>query len=215
MISLNALLRQHVTPVLKGEGLAKKGKAYRLRADNGDHAVLEIRRHPMACAMEVFFVRVAIVPTPEWAWNYRGCWEQEKTRLPTSAAEMVGWEVIPPAQVAYEPTEDGPSRGLWAYGQHIDPASCGRALTELLIKNTIPQMYRLLDREVLLEEIKEPTLDIRRTRPLGWAEVLLNVDRVSSAELEPLLTRVERDYPVADEFIAWARQQVAERVTRG
>lgn len=51
--------------------------------------------------------------------------------------------------------------------------------------------------------------DIRRRRPTGWAEVLLNVERVSQAELEPLFDRVEFDYPVAG-----ARRQSADRTAR-
>lgn len=35
--------------------------------------------------------------------------------------------------------------------------------------------------------------------------MLLNVDRVPPAALEATLAGVEMDYPVADEFIAWAR----------
>ncbi|NUL11868.1 hypothetical protein [Streptomyces lunaelactis] len=36
-------------------------------------------------------------------------------------------------------------------------------------------------------------------------------DRVAPAALEPLLDEAETDYPVADEFIAWARKQAADR----
>ncbi|MBT2487487.1 hypothetical protein J7E96_02815 [Streptomyces sp. ISL-96] len=211
MISQSAWLRRHITPVAKAEGLTKKGNVLRLTGEHGDCAVLEFHPHLIDRSMEVFFVRVSIVPGPQRAWVHRDGWEIAQHWLPTASAPMVQWELIPPAEVAYEPGADMPSRGYWAYGPRIDPNDCARAMVRMLREETIPEMRRLLDREQLFAEVRAPSPWIRRRRPPGWAEVLLKVDRLSPAELEPLLQRVELDYPVADEFIAWARGYAANR----
>ncbi|MET7860094.1 hypothetical protein ABZS81_23380 [Streptomyces sp. NPDC005318] len=213
MISQSAWLRRHVTRVANAEGLTH-ANVLRLAGEHGDCAVLEFHPHFIDRSMEVFFVRVSIVPGPLWAWVHREGWEIAQHWPPTSSVPMVQWELIPPAEVAYEPGADMPSRDYWAYGARIHPDDCARAMVRMLREETLPEMRRLLDREQLLAEVRAPSPWIRRRRPPGWAEVLLNVDRVSPAELELLLERVERDYPVADEFIAWARRQSGDWAAR-
>lgn len=209
MISQKSWLRRHITPVAKAEGMSKKDNVLRLAGDRGDCAVLEFEPHPMEPSTEVFFVKVAIVPTPERAWVHREGWEVAQRWLPTSSAAMVSWYVLPPATVAYDPNASTPARRYWAYGGRIDPDECGRQLVRALTQDTIPRMRSLLDRDRLLDEVRAKSPGVRVGRPPGWAEVLLNVDRVSPADVERLLERVERDYPVADEFIAWARHYTA------
>ncbi|MFJ9541243.1 hypothetical protein ACIRPX_28795 [Streptomyces sp. NPDC101225] len=210
MISQKSWLRRHITPVAKAEGMSKKDNVLRLAGDRGDCAVLEFEPHPMDPSTEVFFVKAAIVPTPERAWVHREGWEVAQHRPPTSAAAMVSWYVLPPASVAYDPDDTStPARRYWAYGGRIDPEECGRQLAGELTRDTIPRMRLLLDRDRLLDEVRAKSPGVRVGRPPGWADVLLNVDRVSPADLERLLERVERDYPVADEFTAWARRFAA------
>ncbi|MGW1880989.1 hypothetical protein [Streptomyces sp. NPDC001970] len=45
--------------------------------------------------------------------------------------------------------------------------------------------------------------------------MLLNVDRVGPAALEPLLDRVETGCPVVAEFTAWAREEATGRSYQG
>jgi hypothetical protein len=115
------------------------------------------------------------------------------------------WDLIPPEHLAWDPASDLPPRGYWTYGGgRVDPGTCAEELVGMLREHTIPLMRRLLDREELLAEMKRRSPGFHHRRPAGWAEVLLNADRLEPTALEPLLARVETDYPVVDEFLAWA-----------
>ncbi|MFB9484694.1 hypothetical protein ACFFSH_35770, partial [Streptomyces filamentosus] len=76
-----------------------------------------------------------------------------------------------------------------------------------------PAMRRFLDRDVLAAEMRQRSSHLRHHRPAGWAAVLLNVDRVAPVALEHLLQAVETDYPLADEFVAWAQEYAARHNT--
>ncbi|MFI2353010.1 hypothetical protein ACH492_39820 [Streptomyces sp. NPDC019443] len=210
MISQSAWCRRHVVPVAKEAGLVPDGKQFRLFGERGDCAVLELQTHRVDPQRETFFARVSIVPLPERAWVHRQHWQQAKDQLPSSGSGMLQWELSPPDAVALEPQGGMDVTGLWAYSPDIDPVVCAEELTRILRDLTFPQMRRFLDRDVLLAEMKQRSAGLRHRRPPGWAQVLLNVDRVAPAALEPLLDEVETDYPVADEFIAWAREQAAD-----
>ncbi|WP_314618163.1 hypothetical protein [Streptomyces stackebrandtii] len=209
MISQSAWRRRHVAPTAKEAGLVQDGKVFRLFGEGGDCALLEFHPHRIDLRMEVFFARVSMIPRPERVWGYRQHWDQAKDLAPLAAEAMLHWDLIPPPPVALEPDADMPARGYWTYGPGVDPDVCAEALVGMLREQTFPEMRRLLDRDALLAEMRDPSRDSHRWRPPGWAAVLLNSDRVAPDELEPLLDEVERDYPVADEFIAWARAQAA------
>ncbi|WP_224273649.1 hypothetical protein [Streptomyces sp. LS1784] len=210
MVSLDAWTRQHVAPVAKEAGLTRKGLVYRLAADNGDHALLEFRARRLDPAMEVFTVKAYIVPAASWAWSYRKSWESARKKAPDASAAIVQWGVIPPEQAAYEPDDVNPLNPNWAYGGRIDPDAAGQAMAEVLREHTLPTMRRLLDRDELFTEICSPSFEFHRGRPPGWARMILRVDEASPAELDELVSQVETGYPVADEFIAWARTRAAE-----
>jgi hypothetical protein len=209
LISQSAWRRRHVVPVAKEEGLTQDGKVFRLAGTHGDCALLEFHPHRIDLRREVFFVRASIVLAPQRGWLYRKHWEQARERPALPAEAVAEWELVPPVAVAQEPGADMPARSYWAYGAGIEPEDCARELTRMLREEAVPRMRRLLDRAALLAEIKDPAPDIRRRRPPGWAEVLLNVDQVAPADLEPLFEKVETDYPLADEFIDWARAYAA------
>ncbi|MGA5194030.1 hypothetical protein [Streptomyces exfoliatus] len=117
--------------------------------------------------------------------------------------------------MAFDPLGDSSVSGLWAYGAGIEPDECAQQLIEMLREHTFPAMRRFLDRDVLTAEMRQRSGQLRHRRPPGWAAVLLSVDRVSSAALEPLLEGVEADYPLADEFVAWAREYAARHSAAG
>lgn len=209
MVSQSTWRRRYVAPVAQAAGLVPDGKVLRMHGERGDCALIEFHPHRIDPKMEVFFVRVSIVPSPQRAWAYRQHWAQAKDLPPTAAEAMLHWDLIPPGTVAWDPTADMPPRGHWAYGSRVDPVMCAEELTKMLREHTFTEMRRLLDREELLAEMKRRSPGFHHRRPPGWAEVLLNVDRLQPAALEPLLARVETDHPMADEFIAWARDYVA------
>ncbi|MBD0689016.1 hypothetical protein [Streptomyces sp. CBMA123] len=209
MMSLETWTRRYVAPVAKEAGLTRKGLLYRLAHENGDHALLEFRPRHLDPAMEVFTVKAFVVPATSWAWSYRKSWESARKKAPDASAALVQWSVTPPENVAFTPHAVGPLDADWAYGAGVDPDTAGRAVAEVLREVTLPAMRRLLDREQLWAEICRPGFAFHRGRPPGWARMLLHVDEASPAELEELASQVETDYPVADEFIAWARARAA------
>ncbi|MFC9247280.1 hypothetical protein ACFT7S_25755 [Streptomyces sp. NPDC057136] len=182
---------------------------FRLAGTDGDCALLEFRPHRIDLRREVFFVRASIVLAPQRGWLYRKHWEQMRERPALPAEAVAEWELIPPVAVAWEPGADMPARSYWAYGAGIEPEDCARELARTLREETVPRMRRLLDRAALRAEIRDPAPDIRRRRPPGWAEVLLDVDQVAPADLESLFEKVETDYPLAEELIDRARAYAA------
>jgi hypothetical protein len=205
MISQRAWLRRHVAPAVEADGWELKRDLFQLAGEHGDCALLEIRNHPLEPGLETFFVRASVVPFPQRAWAHREGWEIARHWDATSADAMVQWDVLPSTDIARPPTPGMPAGGYWAYGPGVAPDDCARALVATLREGTLPEVRRLLDREHLLREIRDPSPGVQRRRPPGWGEVLLRVDRISLAELEPFLECVERDYPMADEFLTWAR----------
>ncbi|MFE2231898.1 hypothetical protein ACFXA4_04890 [Streptomyces sp. NPDC059442] len=215
MISQSAWRQRYVVPVAKEAGLVPDGSVFRMLGERGDCAVLELQAHPMDPKLQSFFVRVSVVPLTERAWTQRQHWEQAKDHLPGSGFGMLGWEVTPPAVVAFDSPGDSSLDGLWTYGAGVEPEECAEQLTAVLHKHTFPAMRRFLDRDVLAAEMRQRSGHLRHHRPPGWAAVLLDVDLVSPAALEPLLQAVETGYPLADEFVAWAREYAARRSTAG
>ncbi|MFE1443253.1 hypothetical protein [Streptomyces sp. NPDC058739] len=211
MVSQSTWRRRYVAPVAQAAGLVPDGKVFRLTGERGDCALIEFHPHRIDPKMEVFFARVSVVPFPQRAWAYRQHWDQAKDLPATSGEAMLHWDLIPPETVAWDPAADMPARGYWAYGPRTDPGACAEEFVRMLREDTFPQMRRLLDREELTAEMKRRSPGFHHRRPPGWAEVLLNVDRLEPAALEPLLARVETDFPVADEFITWARDYAAAR----
>ncbi len=198
-----------MAPVAKEAGFSRKGRVFRLATDNGDHALLEFRSRRIDPVMEVFVARVFIVPAASWGWVSRSNWESDRKKAPDASASFLQWGVMPPEHIAFDPHDVNSSDREWAYGARIDPDVAGRAMAEILREETFPTMRRLLDRDELWAEINRPSFRFHRERPPGWARMILRVDEASPAELEELTGHVEMDYPVADEFIAWARSRAA------
>ncbi|WP_329620695.1 hypothetical protein OG357_09200 [Streptomyces sp. NBC_01255] len=215
MIAQSSWRRRHVVPVAREAGLVPDGSVFRMSGERGDCAVLELQAHPMDPKRQSFFVRVSIVPLTERAWTQRRHWDQAKDHPPSSGSGMLRWEVTPPAAVAFDPLSDSSVSGLWTYGAGVEPEQCAQQLIETLREHTFPAMRRFLDRDALAAEMRQRSDQLRHRRPPGWAAVLLSVDRVPSTALEPLLEGVEADYPLADEFVAWAREYAARRGTAG
>ncbi|MCM1948063.1 hypothetical protein NC315_22175 [Streptomyces sp. G2] len=213
MISQSIWRRRYVVPVAKEAGLVPEGGVLRMLGERGDCGVLELQAHPMDPKLQSFFVRVSIVPLTERAWTQRQHWEQAKYHLPSSGSGMLRWEVKPPEGVAFDVPGDSSLDGLWMYGAGVEPEECAEQLAAVLREHTFPAMRRFLDRDVLVAEMRQRSGHLRHHRPAGWAAVFLNVDRVSPVALEHLLQAVETDYPLADEFVAWARGYAARHNT--
>ncbi|MFK0193364.1 hypothetical protein [Kitasatospora sp. NPDC090308] len=201
-MSLSRWIKKHVGEVAEESGLVRDGLVYRLTSGRGDVALVEFVDIRLDRESEVFSVRASIVPSSAWGWSQRRNGERAVRQAPDSSAALIRWDIEPPEAVA---RDFGPLAPCWTYGGSVNPEAAGVALAAVLGTETIPAMKRLLDRQELLAEFLAPSFAFHRGRPVGWARTLLRVDDASPEELEGLLGQVETDYPVADEFVAWAR----------
>lgn len=171
---LDTLIKQHVVPVMKVAGFAKKGRTFTLAVPHGDRLVMRFDTHAVDPDRYVFDVRFWIVPLPHWEFITR---QYANAPAPDASGALATCPVMPPAEVAHQPEEEDPFRTRWAFAEPQTRDACGRELARVLTDGALPRMTRLLDRRTLLEET--------RTNPNGklvrlWgalpSEIVLRVD---------------------------------------
>ncbi|SDO17477.1 hypothetical protein SAMN05216259_10822 [Actinacidiphila guanduensis] len=84
------------------------------------------------------------------------------------------------------------------------------ALTAAL-KEQLPLMRRLLDRETVLREAGDPASEVHPLLPMDLLSLFLRIDAVDAAGLEKLLTAVDPTTPNLYALADWARVRVAAR----
>jgi hypothetical protein len=84
------------------------------------------------------------------------------------------------------------------------------ALTAAL-KEQLPLMRRLLDRETVLREAGDPASEVHALLPEDLLSLFLRIDAVDAAGLEKLLAAVDPTTPNLDALADWARARVAAR----
>lgn len=214
MNPLDALIRQHVLPVMKSAGFSKKGRTFRLAAENGDHTLLDFHTHAVDPGRIVFDVKFTMVPSALWAWVNRQ-YPEPLRRAPDSSGAMVICPVMPPPEVAHQPDEEMPFRARWAFAEPTTRDGCGQELARVLKEESIPRMVSLLDRKFLLEEIRiNPNKGMVRLHKLPMCEVMLRIDDDPVADVAALVSEAENSGTFPP-FIAWARSRLAERGTTG
>ena len=204
MGALDQLLRDHVSPVLEAAGFVRRGRTYRLIADNGDQAIIAIERTAGSRGDVVeFYVHAAVVPVPYWAWiqhvfptvgdrapDYSdGLWRHRVEAPPTCRADAGPW------------TTD-----LWLLAGPSAVASCGEQLATILRTETAPLTTSLLNRATFLALTRDPTKPLGVS--IGPADLMLLVDEGPSPELDKAIAHYRSldptDYPAAADLAAWA-----------
>ncbi|MGI5455051.1 hypothetical protein ACQEWB_18095 [Streptomyces sp. CA-249302] len=66
---MDTLIREHVAPVTRAAGFAKKSRIFRRAAPNGDHAFLHIDADAVDPEKSVFEVSFWMVPLPSWEFR--------------------------------------------------------------------------------------------------------------------------------------------------
>ena len=69
MKPLDAMLAEHVTPVLRQHGFRKTRRTYRLAAANGAQALINFRAYSLSFAKTDFFVNVDVVVEALRVWR--------------------------------------------------------------------------------------------------------------------------------------------------
>jgi hypothetical protein len=213
---LDELIKVHVAPVMKAAGFVRQGRVFRLRAENGDYALLEVPMGPRLGDGRVWFVALpGIVPIPlaEWRSRSRG---GLGGRLPGTEHMARFRPVTPPARF-WRGIDSPPEDRRWSFDPVSELDECGEALAGLLRAETVPLLQRLVVRANLLNEF--------RSQPSGagtrvWAmsqlernEIVLMVDEGPVEEVERLLPLVEELAP-GDNFREWVGEQLRLRAAR-
>lgn len=201
---VDTVIGRYVTPVMKPAGFRKKGRSYRLTGDNGDLIIVEfdVRSEP-----GVFAVDFVMVPLSRWDWLNRN---DLGLSAPGAGAGVVRCDIVPPQHVAHRFRAGPPFSYRWVVDQADEGTRCGTALADAL-KDRLPLMRQLLDRETVLREASDPDSDIRRLISKELLTLFLRIDAVDATGLEDLLARLEPDQPNRESIVDWARTRVAER----
>ncbi|MCF4135705.1 hypothetical protein L1856_00285 [Streptomyces sp. Tue 6430] len=209
MNPLDTLIEQHVVPVMKTAGFTRKGRAFRLAAENGDHLFLQFDTHAVDPGRYVFDVTFWVVPLPYWQFLKR---QYAEPPAPDASGALANCPVMPPASVAHEPDEEMPFRSRWAFTEPTTRDLCGRELARVLVEDDLPRMTRLLDRRTLLAETRtNPNGDLVRMWGAVQSEIVLRVDGDPVEDVAALVDKAEAD-GVFPAFVVWARQRLRERV---
>lgn len=208
MNPLDTLIREHVVPVMKAAGFAKKGRTFRLAALNGDHLFMQVWPEAVDPEKYVFDVFFSVVPLPQWAFLNR---EYETPPPPDTSGALAKYEVIPPPEVAHQPDSEMPFRSRWAFAEPDTREVCGRELARALTGVALPRMVPLLDRKTLLAQTRtNPNDGLLRLKSADISEIMLRIDDDSVADVAALVDKAEADSAFPP-LVAWARERLARR----
>ncbi|MFD3926333.1 hypothetical protein [Streptomyces sp. NPDC058614] len=208
MNPLDTLIREHVVPVMKAAGFAKKGRTFRLAAPNGDHLFMQVWPEAVDPEKYVFDVFFSVVPLPQWAFLHR---EYANPPTPDASGALAKYEVIPPAGVAHQPDSELPFRSRWAFAEPETREGCGRELARALTEVALPRTVPLLDRRNLLAETRtNPNDGLLRLKNATVSEIVLRVDDDPVADVAALVDKAEADGEFPP-FVLWARERLARR----
>lgn len=202
-MNFKAFLREYAAPATKSQGMARSGKDFKLTSSSGNIAILffeEIRTDPLKVIFEVSY---CIAPAAYWAWLTR--YDGERVRNIDRSGALITRFVLPPEELSSDPDGEGYFRRMWSYGADTEK-KCGSTLGELLSREVIPEMDRILDGKSLLSELLEPTRPGVSALSQDLCEILLGMESMTSGKLEELLTGAEQN-GAFDPLVSWIRQR--------
>jgi hypothetical protein len=222
---LDAMLRYHVTPVLRDGGYTKTGRIYRLAAENGDYAIFDVYTTENVAPDKIGFgARFGIVPRAMVAWDRRDA-DDRFARPPGIENELLTVELIPPNECSYPLPYEQMFGSDWRLDAADEGRACGEALAAAVF-DALPLIRSLLDRDALLAEIRKPTLrsiprpNLDTDHPGVWArlgmgpreaaEIIVLLEDGSIEDIERLLPTAERNSP-SEQFGEWVRRQLVQR----
>ncbi|WP_433573711.1 hypothetical protein [Streptomyces sp. CA-251247] len=207
MKPLDALIRQYVKPVVKGENANIAKRTVRVSASSGDRAFIEFTQHFVDPDKTVFDVTLHIAPVSYWEWLNRQ--HADAGLAPDGRGALASRAVMPPKGVAWDPDPEGFFPSRWAFlDEGID--ACGELLAQELERSVFPLARHLLNRSALLEEMKNPSAPtVLRMSPI-MQEIVLIIDDYPEEQVSQLLVSAEESGTPAS-FVEWARRRLALR----
>lgn len=211
---LDEMLRTHVAPVLTGAGYRRSGRVYRFAAPNGDLAVIEFPARVLSRDYVDFAVTTGVAPTPAVDWIRRKA-ETMDSQAPGLECRLIRVDLTPPRRW-WRGVGTPDMDQHWGFKKDDGGDQCGIELAGLLADQVVPTLRRLLDRQELLAEVRNPRLGDKASLNFGkeLAEIVMLVDHGPTPDLEELLESREAANP-QDELASWARRRLASRAAAG
>ena len=197
MKALDQVARQRVAPVLKEAGFRRSRRCFWLESRSGDRAFVALSPFKLGVHDAEFFVDFAVLPTV-----YRDLVNRNGGQASAAGAAAGLWTDRLPA-----PGLRGSAmRHHWSFD--LDDEETGRDLTTRL-RQVLPGLIRLLDRESLLAYVRDPSTPHRElTLRRDAAVALLLAERGPSAELDEQLAGLRGD-DLYDPLVAFIRERAA------
>jgi hypothetical protein len=201
---VDELLKRHVTPLLREVGFKRSGASYRLVAENGDVAIVDVRRWTTDPAVDGFQMSLSVAPLPHVEWLNRDRPERmarprgrEHALLQWTLAAPPEWHLVPDA-----------TNTVWALASESDVDAVGEVL-RLMLADGVPWLVSLFDREKLCATIQERYAEFNIPPERHVAQAVLRSAEGPAEEVERLLAAALT--PVLPALRAW----ITARLPRG
>ncbi|GAA2038564.1 hypothetical protein GCM10009839_45180 [Catenulispora yoronensis] len=205
--TLPQFIAKHAQPVLESSGFEIVDGLFCLTSPRGDSSLIGIRPYPLDASV-VFTASLAVCPAPYWQWVMR---RADDIGHPDMSGGLVRYPIAAPRAVAHRPDDIAPMNQRWSYNDDSSADKCGQVLAQVLIEEVVPKATRLLNRQELLAEVRDPDADyIPGMSGKARLEAILLVDDTAPDDIEALLTDVE-EYSPEDNFIEWVRLWAGRR----
>jgi hypothetical protein len=201
---VDELLKRHVTPVVREVGFTRSGASYRMVAENGDVAIVDVRRWTTDPAVDGFQMSLSVAPLPYAEWLNRD--RPERMARPRGREHaLLSWTLKAPPECHLVPDA---TNTVWALTSGSDVDAVGAVLRPMLADGA-PWLVSLFDRDKLCATIQERYADfvIRLERHVGQA--VLRSAEGPAEEVERLLAAAV--VPVLPALRAW----ITARLPRG
>ena len=179
---VDELLKRQVTPVLREAGFKRSGANYRLAAENGDVAIVDVRRWTTDPAVDGFQMSLSVSPLPYVEWLNRD--RPERMARPRGREHsMLQWTLAPPPECHLVPDA---TNTVWALAGEADVDAVGDVLRRMLADD-VPGLVSLFDREKLCATIQERYADFNVPPERHVAQAILRSAEGPAEEVERLL----------------------------
>jgi hypothetical protein len=179
---VDELLKRQVTPVLKELGFKRSGASYRLVAENGDVAIVDVRRWTTDPAVDGFQLALSVSPLPYVEWLNRD--RPERMAKPRGREHsLLQWTLEAPPECHLAPDA---TNTVWALAGESDVDTVGEVLRRMLAED-VPWLVSLFDREKLCATIQERYADFNIPPERHVAQAILRSAEGPAEEVERLL----------------------------
>jgi hypothetical protein len=194
-----------VAPAMRSAGFKGSGKNWRRFNNLGDVAMVNVQSSAWSTQDEVrCVINLAMSPRPYLAWFAHRC----HMEIPKNPGHT--WGIYRDRLDASEPGADRET--WWTIGTPSEAETTARDMARKLATEGIPALSALLDRQRLLQTLREGRSGFGKESWLKRCEALLLADNGPSPELDRILDdlsgRAPGERKPPDDFETWIRAQL-------